>query len=65
MIQFGGCSVCCREKWRETEREKGCLLDHKLNITNGFTDKFKSIGNSVCKNDTSVYILIFFIFFPL
>jgi hypothetical protein len=49
------------EREREREREKGRLLDHKLNITDGFTDEFKSIGNSVCKNDTSVYILIFFI----
>jgi hypothetical protein len=38
------------------------LLGHKLNITNGCTGEFKSIGNSVYKNNMSLYFLpIFFI----
>ena len=34
-------------------RKEGRTSGHKLNITNGFTDGFKSIGNSVYKNNTS------------
>jgi len=30
-------------------RENGRSLDHKLNITNEFTDGFKSVGNSSVK----------------
>ena len=38
------------------------MLGHKLNITNGCTGEFKSIGNSVCKNNVLLYFLpIFFI----
>ena len=40
---------------------------HKSNITNEFTDEFKSASNSICKNNTSSYFLTFFsfLFFPL
>ena len=39
------------------------MLGHKLNIINEFTDEFKSIDNSVCKNNKSSYFLAFFYFF--
>jgi hypothetical protein len=44
-------------------RDKGCLLGHKLNIIDRFTDEFKSIDNSIYKNDMSSYFLSFYHFF--
>jgi hypothetical protein len=45
------------------ERDEGCLSGHKLNIIDRFTDEFKSINNSICKNDMSSYFLSFYHFF--
>jgi hypothetical protein len=45
----------------ERRREEGRSSSHELNITNGFTDGFKSFNNFVCKNNTPSYFLFFFI----
>jgi hypothetical protein len=44
----------------ERRREEGRSSSHELNITNGFTDRFKSFNNFVCKNNTPSYFLVFF-----
>jgi len=47
-------------------RKEGLSSGHKLNIIDRFTDEFKSIDNSIYKNDLSSYFFIFFSFcFPL
>jgi hypothetical protein len=46
---------------RKLEREEGHSLGHKLNIT----DRFKSISNFVCKNNTSSYLTAFLFIFSI
>jgi hypothetical protein len=42
--KIGGSVICCRadggRRRKEGGEEKDCSSNHKLNITNGFTDRF-------------------------
>ena len=42
--KIGGFVICCRadggRRRKEGGEEKDCSSNHKLNITNGFTDRF-------------------------
>jgi len=51
------------EKNKGRRRNEVRSSGHKSNITNEFIDEFKSVGNLICKNDTSSYFLTFFSFF--
>jgi len=51
------------EKNKGRRRNEVRSSGHKSNITNKFIDEFKSVGNLICKNDTSSYFLTFFSFF--
>jgi len=59
VIKLEGCVFCCREKWRKKKKFKGgegCSSSNKLHIK----DVFKSVSNSICKNDMSLYFLTCF-----
>jgi hypothetical protein len=44
-------------------RQKNRSSGHKLNITNEFTNKFKSVGNFICKMTCHCIFSFFFLFF--
>jgi len=67
VIKLGGVLFVAKKnrgrRRNERRREESRSSGHKLNIINGFTDRFKSFDNFVCKNNTSSYFLVFFIYY--
>jgi hypothetical protein len=67
VIKLGGVLFFAKKnrgrRKNERRREESRSSGHKLNIINGFTDRFKSFDNFVCKNNMSSYFLVFFYYY--